>query len=196
MLQNNDKIRVENRNNAVVFYRIPEANIIRRFVAYETKEIPMGELRQAVQIPGTRSLIEDDLIIHNQEAVKELLPGVEPEYFYTAKDVDFLLAKGSLDQLKDALDFAPEGVINLIKEEAVKTRLNDMEKREAILSQTGFDVTNAIKINELSAVPTETETKVRRAGLANAANATQEAESATSARRSEPPKFKVSIKND
>lgn len=196
MLQNTDKVRVENRNNAIVFYRIPEANIIRRFAAYETKEIPMGELRQAIQIPGTKSLIEDDLIIHNQEAVKELLPYAEPEYFYTAKDVDFLLAKGTVDQLKDALDFAPEGVINLIKEEAVKTRLNDMEKREAILELTNFDVTNAIKINELSTVKTETETKVRRAGIATATDANENAEPAPSARRSEPPKFKVSIKND
>lgn len=163
MLQNTDKIRIENRSNAIVGYSVPETNIVRRFVGKETKEVTMGELRQAIQIPGTFRLIEDNLIIHSQEAVAELLPNAEPEYFYTAEDVDFLLKDGSLDQLRDALDFAPGGVITLIKEEAVKTRLNDMSKREAILEQTGFDVTKAIEIQKLAEVKTETETKTRRA---------------------------------
>ena len=161
MLQGTDKIWVENRSDAIVCYRIPETNYIRRFVAKEKKEIPMSELRAAVQIPGTRTLIKDDLIIHSAEAVKELLPEVEPEYFYTEKDVLFLLENGSLDQLRDALDFAPEGVILMIKDLAVKTKLNDMSKREVILQHTGFNVSKAIEINQLSEKP-EAETKTRR----------------------------------
>jgi hypothetical protein len=167
MLNNTDKVIVENRSNAICCYRIPETNYIRRFVENERKEIPMGELRAAIQIPGTRMLIKDDLIIHSKEAVEELLPEVEPEYFYTAKDVDFLLTRGTLDQLKDALDFAPEGVVNLIKEEAVKTELNDVSKREAILTQTGFNVTEAIKIKNMSESKADTEIRTRRANPIN-----------------------------
>jgi hypothetical protein len=95
---------------------VPESKIISRFVEGEIKEIPMGELRQAIQIPGTKRTIESNLIIHDKTAVEELLPNAEPEYFYNAKDVEFLLTRGTLDQLKDALDFAPPGVIDLIKE--------------------------------------------------------------------------------
>ena len=168
MLENTDKVLVENRSNAICVYRVPETNFTRRFVANEKKEIPMGELRAAIQIPGTRALIKDDLIIHNREAVAELLPEVEPEYFYSTADVDYLLTKGSLSQLQDALDFAPEGVVNLIKEQAVKIELNDMRKREAILEQTGLDVTKAIEIKRLSEVKDETETKIRRAAPINA----------------------------
>lgn len=163
MLQNTDKVRVENRGRAIVAYRVPESKVIRRFVGNEVKEIEMGELRMAVQIPGTRRLIENNLIIHSKEAVEELLPNAEPEYFYTAADVDFLLTRGTLDQLKDALDFAPKGVIDLIKDQAVKTELNDVRKREAILEQTNFDVTKAIEINHLSNTVPEAETKTRRA---------------------------------
>lgn len=97
MLNNNDKVRVENRADAIVAYRVPESKIIRRFVAGEVKEIEMGELRQAIQIPGTYRLIESNLIIHNKEAVDELLPNAEPEYFYDKNDVDFLLEQGTLD---------------------------------------------------------------------------------------------------
>lgn len=163
MLNNSDTIRVENRGNSIVGYRVPESNVIRRFVANEIKEIPMGELRQAVQIPGTRRTIINNLVIHDKSAVEELLPEVEPEYFYTVKDIDFLLERGTLDQLKDALDFAPKGVIDMIKDRAVTNELNDVRKREAILESTNFNVTGAIEINHLAQVENKIETKTRRA---------------------------------
>lgn len=184
MLENTDRIRIENRANAIVSYHVPESKVVRRFVANEIKEVPMGELRQAIQIPGTKRLIESNLIIHSKEAVEELLPDAEPEYFYNAKDVDFLLERGSLDQLKDALDFAPEGVVGLIKEQAVKTELNDMKKREAILEQTGFDVTKAIDIKRLAETKVDTEVRTRRA--APIEESAQEIQSSVPTRRSAP----------
>lgn len=163
MLKDTDKVRVENRDNTLVGYTVPETKIIRRFNENEVKELTMGELRQIIQDRGCRNVIKNHLIIHDKSAVEELLPGVEPEYFYNTKDVDFLLTRGSLDQLLDALDFAPEGVVNLIKEEAVKVDLNDMRKREAILEKTGFDVTKAIDIRKLGEAKDETAPKTRRA---------------------------------
>jgi hypothetical protein len=188
MLQNTDKVRVENRANAIVCYRVPESKVMRRFVPGEAKEIEMGELRQAIQIPGTFRLIESNLIIHNKEAVDELLPNAEPEYFYDKNDVDFLLERGTLDQLKDALDFAPDGVIELIKERAVKNELNDMRKREAILTATNFNVTQAIDIvrqaHEGETVP---EVKARRATPLGESDSTQ----AAPVRRTAAPKYTV-----
>ena len=58
-----------------------------------------------------------------------------------------LLKSGSMDALLDALDFAPVGVIDLIKTFAVQMPLNDMEKCKAIKEKTGFDVMTAIKNN-------------------------------------------------
>lgn len=193
MLNHTDKVRVENRASAIVCYRVPESKTIRRFVPREVKEIEMGELRQAIQIPGTRRLIESALIIHNKEAVEELLPNAEPEYFYDKNDVDFLLEKGTLDQLKDALDFAPDGVIDLIKEQAVKNELNDMRKREAILEATNFNVTKAIEINRQSQEEKlVTETKVRR----TAPITETEVVSETPVRRTSAPKYKIITKDN
>ena len=189
MLENMDKVRIENRANAIVAYRVPESNLIRRFVAGEIKEVAMGELRQAVQIPGTKRLIENNLIIHSKEAVDELLPGAEPEYYYTAKDVDFLLEKGTLDQLLDALDFAPQGVVDLIKERAVKTELNDVRKRDAILDQTNFNVTKAIEINHLSETKADVDVKVRRASVP--VEDEQDVRSSAPVRRVAAPKYTV-----
>ena len=188
MLKNTDKVRVENRSGAIVVYRIPESNYVRRFMGKETKEIAMSELRAAIQVPGTRALIMDDLIIHSKEAVEELLPEAEPEYFYNTTDVEFLLTRGSLDQLRDALDFAPEGVVALIKDQAVNIELNDVQKREIIKENTGFDVTKAIEIKHISQTKTETETKSRRASVP--VQGDTEIPQAP-ARRTEAPKYKV-----
>lgn len=189
MLLDTDKIRVENRDNTIVGYVVPETTITRRFEAYETREVLMGELRQMIQRKGHKNLIKNHLIIHSKEAVDELLPDAEPEYFYNVKDVDFLLTKGSLDQLLDALDFAPEGVINLIKDEAVRTNLNDMEKREAIKDKTGFDVTNAIMIKRATESQTKTENKARRVAVGQETKDEIAAEVPT--RRSAAPKYTI-----
>lgn len=51
----------------------------------------------------------------------------------------------SIDEFKDALDFAPNGTKDLIKQYAVSKPLNDYDKREAIKAQLGFDVSKAIE---------------------------------------------------
>ena len=56
------------------------------------------------------------------------------------------MIEGTLDQFLDCLDFAPEGVKEMIKEMAVDLPLNDMAKREAIQEKLGFNVTKAIEI--------------------------------------------------
>lgn len=190
MLENTDKVRVENRSSAIVGYKLSEMNIKRRFQAYEVKEIPMSELRAVIQVPGIYRTILNNLIIHDKSAVEELLPYAEPEYMYTVKDVDFLLERGSLDQLKDALDFAPEGVVALIKERAVKNEVNDVQKRSVIFEWTGFNVNKAIEIKYQSqeTATDDDNTKVRRASAPVVDNAETPA---APARRASAPKYQV-----
>ena len=107
-------------------------------------------------------LLRDYLVLDNQEAVEELLNKVEPEYYYTEEDVKNLLINGSLDALKDCLDYAPMGTIDLVKKVAVELPLNDVAKRKAILEMTGFSVDSAIMINEETKEDNQTEIKTRR----------------------------------
>lgn len=164
MLENNTLIKVRNRDNGIVGYVIPELNNLRReFAKGETKEISMDELRKLTWTSGGKALLQDYLIIENPEAVVELLGEVEPEYNYTEKEIEDLLLNGSLDAFLDCLDYAPEGVIGIIKDLAVKLELNDVAKRKAILEKTGFNVDSAITINKESQEENaETETKTRR----------------------------------
>ena len=54
------------------------------------------------------------------------------------------MESGSLDEFLDMLDFAPMGVMDLIKTFAVSLPLNDIQKRRALKEKTGFDVNAAL----------------------------------------------------
>lgn len=164
MLDKNTIIKVTNRDNGTVGYTIPDlGNLHRLFQAGETKEITMEELRKLSYVPGGNNILKNYLILDNEEAVSELLSEVEPEYYYTEEDIKKLLTEGTLDQFEDALDFAPEGTLNLIKKLAVDLQLNDMNKRKALINKLGFNVTAAIEANEMDDDEVVTETKTRRA---------------------------------
>lgn len=165
MIDNSTIIKVTNRDNGTTSYKVPDlGNLQRFFEPGETKDVSMEELRKLSWTTGGKYLLKNCFIVHNQEALKELLSDVEPEYFYTEEDIKILLQKGTLDQFMDCLDFAPEGVIELVKDLAVKLELNDVAKRQAILDKTGFNVTKAIEINKESMEIDEVESeKTRRA---------------------------------
>lgn len=190
MLDKNTLIKVTNRDNGSVGYAIPDlGNLQRRFEAGETKEVTMEELRKLSYTIGGNVILKEYLLIHNKEAVEELLGTVEPEYYYEEEDVKNLLEKGTLDELKDCLDFAPEGTIELVKKVAVETELNDIRKRAAIQEATGFNINSAIEINKETSEEKPEETKVRRASTPK-----QEAAPAPTGRRTAAPtasKYKI-----
>ena len=192
MLKDDTKITVINRDNGTVGYTIPDlGNLHRNYQSKEKKIVTMEELRKLSYLPGGLYILRNCLILDNEEAIKELLGEVEPEYFYSEKEIRQLLQSGSLAQLQDCLDFAPTGVIDLVKQIAVDTELNDINKRQAIYEKTGFNVTKAIEINRETEEETVIETKTRRAAPVSVSEKTD-----SPARRTAAPKYKVtSISN-
>lgn len=63
------------------------------------------------------------------------------------KDVDTVLKYGSLDALKDALDFAPRGIVELIVDRAVALKIPDNNKLTAIEEATGRNVATMIRLD-------------------------------------------------
>lgn len=191
MLQKEDLIQIKNITNSRVGYLIPDLNNLHRnFMPGETKTVTFDEVKKLAFTPGGEVLLRNHLTIDNKEALQEILGDVEPEYFYTKEDVESLLSTGTIDQFMDFLDFAPEGMINLAKDLAVSMEIIDVRKREAIKNKTGFDVTKAISINHETEIEDNEEEKTRRTAPIN-----QTSES-TSVRRTAPPKYKVTVKQD
>ena len=146
-MDRNSLIKVVNKYNGSVGYRVPDLNMRRKFYPGETKEITFDELEKLSYSPGGYSILTEYLEIQDEDAINAILRGTpQPEYHYTRDDIKTLLTTGSLDQFLDCLDFAPESIKEIIKDMAVDLPLNDVRKREAILEKLGFDVDKAIAI--------------------------------------------------
>jgi hypothetical protein len=162
-MNKNTKIRIKNRSTGSIGYTIPDmGNFGRRFAAGEVKELPFDEIHKLTYIPGGEYLLQHYLVIDNIEARDEILGAVELEYNYSEEDIKHLLLNGSLDQLLDCLDFAPMGVIDMVKKYAVELELNDIRKRKAIQEKTGLNVDNAVAINMETNETVAEEAPVRR----------------------------------
>ena len=147
---------VKNRSDGMVVYSLPEHNIRREFMAGETKKIKYFELEQLSYVPGGRVLMENYLQISDPEALEDLGVQAEPEYFLSEEQVVDLVKNGSIEAFLDCLDFAPDGVINLVKKYAVELPMTDTQKRHALKAKTGFDVDAAVRNNEPDINPSDT----------------------------------------
>ena len=135
---------VKNRSTSNVIYAIPSLGIRREFAPGETMRIAYGELEKFMWEPGAKKLLVNFLQIQAEEVLKEFNMPVQPEYHLTEDQIKDLMLTGSLDAFLDCLDFAPNGVIELIKSYAVSLPLSDYEKRNALKEKTGFDVDAAL----------------------------------------------------
>lgn len=143
-------MKIKNRSASFVVYRaqLDNGNMIRRELQPgETIKVPYEELVKLSYRPGGRQLMENFLQIEVEEAIEDLNLHVEPEYHMSEAQIVELLQNGSMDAFLDALDFAPTGIMDLIKKYAVSLPLNDSAKREALKNKTGFDVSKALENN-------------------------------------------------
>lgn len=141
-------VEVTNRNNGTTGYTLSNG-LHRSFNLGETKKISLDELNELVVTPGGEYLLQNYLMIKDKSALDFLNMNPEPEYYYTETEVKRLLQEGSLEQLEDCLNFAPQGVIDLVKSIAVKIEISDVRKRDLITEKTGFNIGNAIYVNKV-----------------------------------------------
>ena len=143
-MSNERVYNVKNRSAGIVVYRIPEQGIRRVFQPGEVKRISHAELEALSYRAGGKEIISQYLQVRNIEALSELNINIESEYFMDKEQVEELIANGSVDQWVDALNFAPAGVIELIKQFSVSMPLADYNKRQILKEKLGFDIDKAI----------------------------------------------------
>ena len=184
-MDDSTRIKVKNRSHSPVVYIVPDmGNLRREFSGLEEKIVTFEELRKLNGTYGGSVLLREYLVIRNEQAIKQLNFDVEPEYFYTKDDVERLLTTGSMDEFLDCLDFAPDGVIELIKEYAVTLPLNDVAKREVLLNRYDYDVNKIIEIRKETSVKEQKKVvNERRAGAVSAGNGTSTSATQDKSRR-------------
>lgn len=190
------KVVVKNRSSSMVVYSVPEMGVRREFAPSEVKRIDMDELTALSYVPGGMNLIRKHLFIQDEEALEEMSVKVEPEYYLDEKGVIELLEHGSLDAFLDCLDFAPQGVLDLIKKHAVALPVNDNRKRDAIKNKMGFDVTAALKHLEEARLAEEKERGESTEAVAPVRRVKTETTNASTGRRTATPQYKVVSKQE
>ena len=136
---------VKNRSAGVAVYSIPEMGISRSFQPGETKQMSAEELEKLTYRPGGMALLANFLQIIEPEAIAKVGLNPQPEYHMSEQDIMKLMQTGSIDEFLDCLDFAPPGVIDLIKKLSVSLPLTDIQKVSALKAKTGFDAAAALK---------------------------------------------------
>lgn len=145
MSDNKRMCQVKNRSASFVCYRIPEDGIRREFAPGEVRQIAYEELEKLSYQRGGREMMAQFLQIREEQAIKDFGIRTEPEYNMSEQDIIELLKYGELDAFLDCLDFAPIGVIELIKSLSVQLPLENTGKRDALKKKTGFDVEAALR---------------------------------------------------
>ena len=174
---------IKNRSAGVAGYTIPELGVRRSFAPGEVKQISVEELEKLTYQPGGMNLLSDFLQIMDEAGIKQVGLRPEPEYHMSESDVVRLITHGSVDEFLDCLDFAPPGVIDLIKTLSVKVPLTDLNKRQALKAKTGFDCDAALR-HALEEKEDETPANT-------AAPAQRRVQKTETGRRTETPKYKV-----
>lgn len=175
MITRDTIFNVKNRSTSVAIYKIPEDNIRREFAPGETKRIAFGELEKLTYQPGGTELLTNFLQILDQEPTTTLNIHREPEYDLSEEQIKDLILNGSIDEFLDALDFAPIGVIDLIKSYSVSLPVADLAKRQALKAKLGFDVDSAIKHDLESKEPEEMAAPIASQRRVNKTTASTEA---------------------
>lgn len=180
------KIKVKNRSWGTTVYNIPEfgdkRDITRIFGPGEVKEIDKEEIEALTYVAGGNELLKNYLQIMDQDTSEEIIYDKQPEYDMSEDDIKELLQHGSYDAFLDCLDFAPKGVLDLIKTFAVSLPLNDSAKRDAIRTKLGFDVDKALIM--------------KRDEETGAAKPQERRVQPTEGRRTELPQYKVTSMNE
>ncbi len=140
-----DLVTVENRTAGKIVYQIPDRHIRRELAPRQAVRVPKEEIEALSYTAGGLDLIRNHLLVKDEQVLNDLSIHREPEYYMNADSVAKLIREGSLNEFKDAIDFAPDGVVDMIKDLSVQMPLNDFSKRQALKEMTGFDVDKAIE---------------------------------------------------
>lgn len=170
--------RIKNRSASMVVYKIPEEGIRREFAPGEVKNIPYDELVKLMYQPGGKEMMSDFLQLDDDALIDNFNINAQPEYYMSEAQVAELIKSGSYDAFLDCLDYAPIGVIDIVKRLAVSLPMNDLQKAKALKEKTGFDLEAALanmraeQEDEGDILTSADEGKPRAAATANAGRRT------------------------
>lgn len=141
-------MKVTNRSDGNVVYLLPEFNKRRLFAVGETKDIQEKELESLFQAAGGAELIKDYLLVEDEAWINKHWADAPVEYFWKEEEIRNCLLNDSQELFEETIDFAPSGVLDIMKRLSWQLPLSDLNKIHTMLEhpRLGFDVLAAIDI--------------------------------------------------
>lgn len=163
-VSDDDMVEITNMMDCTTGYVVDLTGVRRFLPPHASFRVKAGELRELSYQLGGIDLLQNYIRVGNPYLAAEF--GVDTketiEYNWTQDDVDKCLTSGPLDELLDALDFAPEGIKQLLADRAIALKIPDVDKREAIKKALGVDITSAIQNRHAYDTEEEAEKKPAR----------------------------------
>lgn len=163
-------IPVRNMVNHRVVYTIPEEHRRVVFEPFQERKIPASELRALNYTVGGSILLKNYLCIKSNDMRTEFnIPSDQIEYDWTRQDIQHVLLDNNspIEQLEDALDFAPQGIREMIVDYAVEWKIPDSNRRKVISKMMNVNIDEMIKFAELTEEDNDTTPQVNRRRLSN-----------------------------
>lgn len=146
LISDDTLVPIRNIVNCETGYILSSSGRARRLIPGVTMRVSAGELRELFFQPGGSILLQNYINVGNKSLAAEFgVPYDAIEYNWTEADVNKCLLEDEIDVLLDALDFAPQGIVETLKDKAIELEINDRAKIKAIAEKTGVDIDAAIK---------------------------------------------------
>lgn len=162
LIDNAEIVPVKNLMSYQVGYKTLNG-VARHFAPHQVINITAGELRELTYERGGLVLLQNYLQVGNKSLAQEF--GISDdmvEYNWTEKDIIDALTTADIDVLLDALDFAPDGIIEELKNKAIELEIADNNRISAINKRLGVDISQIIKNKHVYDNATETTEQPRQ----------------------------------
>lgn len=145
LLDGNTEIMVENMCGHRIGIFLQSSNQRRYFEPNVPMPMKVADIRELNWQSGGQYMLMNQLRIKNKDLAYEIgVPEDLIEYWWTTQDIVNALTTSSLDVFLDALDWAPEGIIEQMKNQAIKLEISDNRRIKALQERTGADITAII----------------------------------------------------
>lgn len=147
-MDGNRRVSVRSRTEGSVAYKLDSLRVARSWPkSGSVLQISIDELKELMVYPGGEYILRNLVIIEDEAARIEILGAeVQPEYNYTEDEIKYLLYEAEDNALLDCLDYAPVGVLELIKEFSLEKMPNTTAKIKAINQKLNINLNKIIEM--------------------------------------------------
>ena len=123
--------------------------VSRKWDVGTAKKIRMDELYETVNMKGGRFLLEENILLIKDPAVRETLNLPElSEYNPDLKEIEKILTKDSNKRLEEILSYCSDTTLEKIVQKAIQLPISDMSKARLIKAYSGKDIIMIINEKE------------------------------------------------